>query len=144
MSWGNKILIGFLTFVIGISSLVYIAMKQSNEVIDDNYYETELKYQDKIDASKNLTSLTEKLTVVNNANELSIQFPKEAVNNNPQGKIHLLSALQHSNDVTINLNVENAVQSINKNKLVKGIYFLKIDWMNNNIKYYHQQNINIQ
>ena len=144
MNWGNKILIGFLTFVIGISSLVYIAMKQSNEVIDDNYYESELKYQDKIDASKNLALLAEKLIVINNENELAIQFPKEAVNNHPQGKIQLLSALQHSNDVMLNIAVVNNVQSINKNKLVKGTYFLKIDWANNGIKYYHQQNINIQ
>jgi FixH len=113
-------------------------------VVDEKYYESELKFQEKIDASKNLANLSENLVITNNKEELVIQFPKEAVSNNTKGKIVFLNALQNSYDVSIAVNTVNGIQSINKNKLAKGTYFLKIDWVNNGVAYYHQQNINIQ
>jgi hypothetical protein len=144
MNWGNKILIGITVFVTGISSMVYVAMKQTNEVVDEKYYESELKFQEKIDASKNLANLSEPLVITNNKDVFTIQFPKAAVDNNAKGKIELLNALQNSSDVSVNVKAVNGIQSIDKNRLAKGTYFLKVDWTNSGVAYYHQQNINIQ
>jgi hypothetical protein len=52
MNWGHKIAIVIAAFVIGMLSMVYFASQQTNEMIDDNYYQKELAYQDIINAKR--------------------------------------------------------------------------------------------
>lgn len=144
MNWGNKILIGFGTFVIGICTMVYIAMKQTNEMVDDNYYEKELQYQGKIDASKNLSALAEKLMVIDSAEFIKIKFPAASINNNPVGHIECLRSSEQKKDVNVKLDIDaTGVQLLPKSKFINGIYQLRIDWINNGTNYFHQQVLTI-
>ena len=140
MNWGNKILIGFGTFIIGIGTMVFIAMKQTNEMVDSNYYEKELLYQGKIDASKNLHALAEKLTVIDSAGFIRMQFPKVSVDNKPVGYIEFLRSSEQKRDVNVKLAADaSGVQVLPKSRFINGVYQLRIDWTNNGIKYFHQQ-----
>jgi len=144
MNWGNKILIGFATFVVGICTMVYIAMKQTNEMVDDNYYEKELQYQSKIDASKNLAALAEKITVSDSAGFIRIKFPEIAVNSNPVGHIECLRSSEQKKDVNVKLAIDAAgIQLLPKSTFINGVYQLRIDWVNSGIKYFHQQVLTI-
>ena len=44
MNWGYKILFVIILFVVGMVGMVIVAFKQSNEMLDTNYYERELQY----------------------------------------------------------------------------------------------------
>lgn len=145
MNWGNKILIGFSTFVVGISCMVYVAMKQTNEMIDDNYYEKELKYQSKIDASKALTALDEKITIVDSADFIKIKFPRLAINSSPTGTIECIRTSEKKRDVNTVLKVDNdGIQLLPKANFIHGQYELRIDWVNAGVTYFHQQVLNIK
>ena len=50
MNWGYKILLVFAVFVAGILFLVYKSSNQKMDLVTTDYYEKELKYQQKIDA----------------------------------------------------------------------------------------------
>ena len=54
MSWGYRVLIILGIFLVGMISMVIVATKQTNEMIDSDYYEKELAYQQVIDARKRL------------------------------------------------------------------------------------------
>jgi hypothetical protein len=49
MSWGTKIAFLYLSFATMIGVMVYKSVTQSVDLVAPNYYEQELKYQDKID-----------------------------------------------------------------------------------------------
>jgi hypothetical protein len=145
MNWGNKILIGFSAFVVGIGTMVYIAMKQTNEMVDSNYYEKELLYQAKIDASKNLVALNEKLKVMDSAGFIMVKFPAASINNNPVGHIECLRSSEQKRDVNVSLVVDTSgIQLLQKSMFINGVYQLRIDWINNGIKYFHEQTLTIK
>ncbi len=145
MNWGNKILIGFSTFVVAISTMVYVAMKQTNEMVDDNYYEKELKYQGKIDASKNLSALAEKITIHYDDGAITIKFPIASISSNAVGTIECLRSSEQRRDVNIKLAPDsNGLQSLPRSLFIKGRYQLRIDWTNKGVAYFHQQELNIQ
>lgn len=140
MNWGYKILIGFSTFVVGMLCMVGVAMKQSNEMIDENYYEKELKYQDKIDASKNLSAVAEKLSITNSDDAIVLQLPLATIGSNTTGTIECIRAAAQNKDVKIRLQVDaTGRQVLPKTLFVNGVYQLRLDWVTNGTPYFHQQ-----
>lgn len=63
MNWGHKITAVIAIFIIAMMSMVYLAFQQTNDMVDTNYYDKELKYQLKIDAAQNLNSATSEVLV---------------------------------------------------------------------------------
>jgi hypothetical protein len=144
MNWGYKILIGFSTFVVGMLCMVGVAMKQSNEMMDENYYEKELKFQDKIDASKNLFAVTEKLSITDSGNILVLQLPVATVASNTVGTIECIRSAEQKRDVKLRLQLdENGRQVLPKALFVNGIYQLRLDWTTNGTTYFHSQELMI-
>ena len=76
LNWGHGILGAIMLFLAGIAFMVYVASKQTNEMVDDHYYQKELAYQGVIDASKNLQKITDKSLVSQTTEKLIIQFPQ--------------------------------------------------------------------
>ena len=56
MNWGNKLLITFLVFGAGISFLVYRSMHTNFELVEKDYYKSELRYQEIIDGTNHVQS----------------------------------------------------------------------------------------
>ncbi len=144
MNWGYKILIGFSTFVIGMLCMVGIAMNQTNEMMDDNYYEKELQFQDKIDASKNLFAIDEKLSITDSGNVLILQLPAATVASNTIGTLECLRPSDQKKDVNLKIQLDNNGQQIlPKTLFINGIYQLRINWVTNGKSYFHQQALTI-
>lgn len=144
MNWGYKILIGFSIFVIGMLYMVGIAMRQSNEMMDDNYYEKELKFQDKIDASKNLSAVVEKLSITDSGNVVVLQLPAATVASTTVGTIECIRSAEQKRDVRLKIDLDDkGKQVLPKTLFVNGIYQLRIDWVTNGTSYFHQQVLTI-
>ncbi len=45
MNWGHKITIVIVVFLVAMVSMVIVAYRQTNDMIDENYYTKELEYQ---------------------------------------------------------------------------------------------------
>ncbi len=144
MNWGYKILIGFSIFVIGMLCMVGVAMKQNNEMMDDNYYDKELKFQDKIDASRNLSTVAEKLSITDSGNVLVFKLPAATFASNTIGTIECIRSSEQKRDVKLNITLNNkGIQIIPKTLFINGVYQLRIDWKTNGTSYFHSQVLNI-
>lgn len=126
------------------SGMVYVASKQTNEMFDGNYYEKELKYQNIIEASKNLKSLPTSLSIQQTKDSLNFILPQHATTNIESGYIELLKADDSKKDVKQNIVANSkASQSILKSRMANGIYTLRVFWTNNTTPYYFENKISI-
>ena len=144
MNWGYKILFVLIAFVLGIFTLIYIASKQTNEMLDQNYYEKELNYQQVIDGKNNLRSLGTVNTQVKGDSVL-ITFPTEAINGSVSGKIEFLKMDDQSKDKIIPITTQssNPIMLL-KSQFDKGKYSIRIDWLNNQSNYFYESTIFIE
>jgi len=78
MNWGYKIVFGFSAFVILIITMVTISLRTDFFLVEENYYEEELAFQDKIDSRKNAGSWKTVIDVKNNAETIEIFFEEAA------------------------------------------------------------------
>jgi hypothetical protein len=140
MNWGYKILIVIVLFIAGMGLMVSIAMKQKNEMIDEQYYVKELKHQGQIDAENNLNALTESLVIKDSSNFLALTIPSSARQNISDGSIIFLRPSDKSKDRNIALATDaNGQQLLDKSLFVKGQYKVRVSWKSDDKPYYYEQ-----
>src|SRR5690348_4914408 len=99
LNWGHGILGVILLFIACMSGMVYLASKQTNEMVDDHYYQKELAFQGVIDAGKNLQQLSAKSIVKQVEDKIVIQFPIGSYENLESGSIELLRNASSQKDM---------------------------------------------
>ena len=70
MNWGHKLVIFTLLFMTFISTMVYYMYKQNVELVDADYYEKGIKYQDEIDKRNAIKGLDHAIIFDSLKNEL--------------------------------------------------------------------------
>ncbi len=142
MNWGYKILVVVIIFIVGMGTMVTIAMKQKNEMEDDQYYVKELKHQSLIDAEKNLNKADEKLSILDTNNLLRLTIPRSTITDINNGKIDFLRPSDQTKDLTIAMSMNSkGEQFISKKNLVKGLYNVKVSWQSQGVPYYTERSI---
>ncbi len=137
MNWGKGIAIVYIVFVLLIAGLVYLATQQKFDLVSDDYYEQELKYQDKLDANNNVVALNDKINFSLQGEKLIIELPSDLHTSNISGKLNCYYKADSKNDLSFDFEPdENGKQVWERNKFVQGFYILKLSF-NDGIKNYY-------
>lgn len=140
ISWGVKIIIAFIIFAAGIGTMVGISMSKNIDLVAENYYEKELKYQERIDMINRTNSLTEKPIIENVSGTIKIKFPD--FKENATGKINFYRAMDKKKDFSVDISKdENGVQVIPTERMDKGNWKAEIIWVMNGKEYFTQTEI---
>lgn len=143
MGWGKGISIFIILFIITMMGMVWLASKQSIEMIDGNYYQKEVEFQGVIDGRNRLKNiLAGKAFIQNQSEKLTLNFPVQTVSNIDSGSIELLKLDNQKLDEKISLNPnEEGIQEIQKKELNAGKYRIRILWSNEGQTYYHEEDL---
>jgi hypothetical protein len=145
MNWGYKIAIVILVFVVGMLSMVYISMQQTNEMFDENYYAQELKYQSLIDAQNALNKIRTEPLFYQDPQTLTVQLPITSFESIQDGSIDFLKQDNQKDDLKYVLIPDsNGKFQVQKSELQKGVYKVRVKWTNQNQLYYSDESIFIQ
>lgn len=144
MSWGNKLLLVFIGFALLMGTLVYKCTQQTFELVSNDYYGDELRYQDNIDGSNNANKISD-LIIAQTADQLIVQLPKEQLGMQVTGKLWFYCADNASNDrkFALEMNSDGAM-TIDKSKLIRTNYQVKISWLAGQQKFYKEVNVAVQ
>jgi hypothetical protein len=141
-NWGTGIVLAFVIMVSGMIYLVSIALRQNDDLVDNDYYQKSITYQQHIDEVRNNEALTEKIRFELSSESLKLSFPKLANSQEYEGEIHFYSPVEEKRDMTIKIKLDSIYsQIIDLQSLQKGRYQVKIDWKANKVSYYQQENI---
>ena len=125
--------------------MVFYASKQTNEMVENNYYDKELKYQSLIDASKNLNVISTDSLIVQEENQLKVVIPNALVNGFKDGNIEFLSNDAEKKDTNIAFSPDSSGNYIiPRNDIKSGYYNARIKWMSNEKNYYREQKVIIK
>ena len=145
INWGKGIVIAIISFV-GFIMFFVITMTTDNQydhdLVTEKYYEKELSYQDKINASRNAQNLSEKITLDQTADGLKILVPKEFHGETLKGKVFLYRPSNKKLDFEIPISLSDHNLLIPDNKLLDGRWNINIDWTYNNEAYLYKKAIN--
>ncbi|NTS41678.1 FixH family protein [Flavisolibacter sp. BT320] len=141
ISWGYKIFIGYSLFVIGMLFLVFKASNQSYDLVTENYYEAELKYQDVIDQKDRVANLSSPPKIQHTVNSVSVQLPGEFNGKAVQGDVYLYRPSDAAKDIRQDFSTTDGFYKLQLEKELSGMYQVKLSWQTGGKTFYHESTI---
>jgi len=146
MHWGNSIVLSFLLFAAFIFTMVFIGMNQKIDLVTENYYQDELKFQKHLEKRTNVYSLEESLElIVDRTNKRAVLvFPKSQFSQEMSGTIHFFRPSDASMDRKTPLILDgNLSQQLDLSNLQMGFWRLKISWSYAGKEYYDEKTLTL-
>jgi hypothetical protein len=141
--WPLGIVIVFVVFIGGMATAVTIACSHRDHLVDENYYETELKFQSQIDGAARAKQAGATVSQLAGGNVL-VQLPAAQLAQKISGAIKLYrpSAPELDRVVALQPDAQGA-QTVDISKLAAGAWVLRVNWNAGGEKYFIEQKIKI-
>ena len=118
----------YVAFVAGILFLVYKSSNQKIDLVTTDYYAKELKYQQRIDETKRVDSLSESVKYEIKGNKFIVIFPKDFSGKALSGEVVLYCPSDEDKDVKQNFSVLDTTVTVPIHEAYKGFYELHLSW----------------
>jgi hypothetical protein len=143
MNWGYKLLFAFIVFA-GMMSYMVIRSFQSNfELVEKDYYKSELVYQQVIDGTDRANTLSASPEIKQSGGIITLQMPEEMKNKSLSGSILFYCAYDSKKDKKILLATDKNGTQVLTHILTPGNYTVKIDWNKEGENYYSEKKVTI-
>lgn len=144
MNWGNKLLLTFIVFGIGMFYLVYRSVSTRFEMVEDDYYKKELRYQQVIDGTREARNLAGQVLLTQSEHGIRLQLPEEMKDRNISGEVWFYCAYDEKRDRKFKLQPDpQGTQSFDPGLVQAGIYTVKISWSDEQKNYYTEKSFNV-
>ena len=130
-NWGLGIVLAFIGFIGFILYFVIIAStdeQADHNLVTDEYYQEELKYQEEIDALKNANNLNVRFDFKQTDEGLQIEIPETIRQQNTEGTVSFYRPSNKHLDFDLAISLSNPHLLIPDNRLLGGRWDIKIRW----------------
>lgn len=141
MNWGYKILAGYGVFVVGIMFMVFKSSGEKIDLVTEDYYAKELKFQQQIDATGRTNALSEKVKSEVKNGQLLVHFPKDFAGKKISGQVQLYYAADKGKDVNQEFSVETNTAAVAIPAGNTGMHELHVKWDVDGVSYYYEEKI---
>ncbi|WP_422108060.1 FixH family protein [Winogradskyella sp.] len=145
INWGTAIVIAFVGFI-GFIMYFVVNMaandKYDHDLVVEDYYQQELKFQSDIDKEENSKTLKTNITWQKTQDGILITFPKDLDIKDIKGKVFLYRPSNKQLDFETPISLSNHNLLIPDNRLLDGRWNINIDWTYNNKSYLFKEQIN--
>ena len=145
INWGTGIVLAIVSFVTFILFLVITMSTDeafSHDLVTEEYYKTELEFQEQLDKEFNARNLSENINIEKTAEGLIIRFPKDLDPSVIKGNMFLYRPSNKQLDSEIPLSLSSHQLLVPDNRLVGGRWNIIIDWTYGKESYFFKEEIN--
>lgn len=141
MNWGYKILAVYGIFVAGILFMVFKSSQQNFDLVTEDYYAKELKFQQQIDATGRTRALSEPVKTEVKEHQLLVHFPKDLAGEKIEGQLQLYYAADKAKDIVKDFTAVDNSAAMALPAAGKGQYELHLKWTAGGVSYYYEEKI---
>ncbi len=144
-NWGTGIVlafIGFISFIMYFIITMNVDNKYDHDLVSEDYYADELKYQNDINKLKNAKALDTNLSYEKTAEGLLIKFPENIDYKDITGKLFLYRPSNKQLDFDTAISLSKPYLLIPDKRLVDGRWNINIDWQYKGKSYLFKESIN--
>ncbi len=128
MNWGTKVFIGYAAGVCFISYLVIRSMMLSTEMVEEDYYNKELAFNEHIEGVNNAKLLANPIIIKSNESQIQVMIDSVTAQSMQKGEIHFYNPASEKADKKITLAPSNGRYVFNNSILTKGKYYVRVSF----------------
>ncbi len=139
-SWGTGVLLAFALFLAGILGMVTISMSEDVQLVSERYYDNELRYQERIQATELANGMATRVSVELQPGVVLVRFPRLGSPGDVHGQVTLYRPADRAEDRTLPLVLDTLwAQSIPTRALASGLWRVQVHWRLHGEEYYAEQ-----
>lgn len=142
--WPIALFATLATFACGIATLVTVSIHSDEDLVSKDYYEHEVRFQNRIDSQERTAAFGEQLGVRYDAVKanLELRIPTEHASKHATGTVKLYRPSDARLDRELPLNVNAAgIQDVSTAQLASGLWKLRITWQVDGQEFYSEKPI---
>jgi hypothetical protein len=138
--WAIGIVGVFVLFVLGILALVLMAMSREVDLVTDQYYDRELRYQDRIQAMERASKPENAIEVQEKMDSLVLVYPPAPTGRKVTGNCMLYRPDNPRLDRVVPMTPnEIGRQVVPTAGLMPGLWRVKMEWKVGGVEYYQEK-----
>jgi hypothetical protein len=138
--WGIGLVAAFAVFFAGVGVMVFTAVIKRVDLVTDDYYESGLRHESRIQAVQRTQALPEQVSVHVERQTLTVQFPRQFVPDVVRGKVMLYRPSDRRLDATVTLRLDSlGSQRIPMERLERGLWRVQVSWAHQDVLYYTEK-----
>lgn len=141
INFGHKIAIIYTLFAVGMASMLVMSMQFDHELVTENYYENELKYQGKKDAFGNMGEAPFQVLISKAGNDIHVQFEGLSPGHPPVGNLSLYKPDRAEYDEEHTLSLDDEGRMRVTPRAAQGRYKVSLRFEVDGVDYYVQKEI---
>ena len=139
-NWGHGIALAILAFMSFIIYIVIQTFQLNADLVQDDFYEAEIHYDESKKARENYSNLNEPILITQKPEGIIFEFPKSLKNINGSILFYRRDNKSLDKTFTIKLNAFHQ-QTLEYANFQIGVYDIKINFINNGKAYSYQEKI---
>ncbi|MFZ4618931.1 MAG: FixH family protein [Bacteroidota bacterium] len=144
-NWGFGIIVTFIIFGIGVFVMVFISMNTNVDLVTDDYYEKELRYQDHIQIVKSTNALEKQVAMELTETSVKFTYPVIAVPEKYTGSVYFFRPSNRKGDFVRAVVLDSACSQLFPiSEFTPGLWRAKISWSTGNQQFYSEMPIIIR
>ncbi len=142
--WPYGIILFFVLLVCCLAAVVVIAATHRESMVSENYYEQELKFQDRIDSAVRAQKSGANMQLDAAAGKLLVTVPARQLAQNFSGAIELYRPSSSKLDREFPFAPRaDGTQALDVSKLAAGLWHVRVKWTAGGLDYFLEQKIKI-
>lgn len=143
-NWGTGILIFLILFLIACAIFIAFAMRQSVELVHEDYYERGVDHSSQMEVEKRSAPYKDAIKAVQMEDVLQISMTDSVAVHCDSARIQLYRPSDNQLDMNMSYEPARGMLLISREDLKPGRYILKLSWYSGGLKYEADQTLNIQ
>ncbi len=144
-NWGFGIVMTFIIFGIGTFVMVYISMNTNVDLVTDDYYEKELRYQDHIQLVKSTNALEKQVAMELTSSSVKFTYPVIDAPSGYSGTVYFFRPSNRKGDFVRAVALDSSCSQLFPiSDFTPGLWRAKISWSAGNQQYYSEMPIIIR
>ncbi len=119
-----------------------IDKEYSHDLVTEGYYQKELEFQDRINATENSKDFEDELKVIKYDEGLFVFFPENLDYKKIKGKVFLYRPSNKQLDFEVPISISKNYLLVPENRLVDGRWNIAVEWEYENKKYLTEEALN--
>jgi len=145
LNWGVGITIVITVFTLAGLSFIYFAFHQDVNLVKKDYYQDEIKYQDRIEEIERTAKLTDNLKIKIINGSIVLSFPDNIDKKALKGNILLYRPSDRRYDISLPISVDSLnMQSLQTDNMIAGMWKAQVKWQIDTLSYYTEKIIMVQ
>ncbi len=144
VSWGTAISIFFVLFFIWVFGFVIFALRQSNDLVSDDYYQKGATYSDQIKINQRSAAYQDSLQITTEGNQIQLLLCKSLTSENDSVQVYFFRSSDKAKDLSFGFKKADSPLIIEKSLLNFGRYQIFISWASRGEKFMVKKTVDIE